>query len=70
VSRVVDERQDWFQENTTRLLEHIEMRNDAQYELTKKTTTENRGKLQSCRRALKIKKWKATCKWQSKLADK
>jgi hypothetical protein len=41
-SRNIDGRQEWFQENKTSLLKHIEERNDAQYELSKKTTKENR----------------------------
>jgi hypothetical protein len=37
-SRSIDERQDWFQENQTSLLKHIEERNDTHCEVTKKTT--------------------------------
>jgi hypothetical protein len=68
--RSIDERQDWFQENQTSLLKHIEERNDAQYELTKKTTNENHEKLQSRRKALKREKRKAKRKRQIKLARK
>jgi hypothetical protein len=40
-------------------LKHIKERNDAQYELTKKTTKENREKTQDRRKALKREKRKA-----------
>jgi hypothetical protein len=55
-TRNIDERQYWFQENKTALLKNTEERNDAQCELTKKTTTENREKLQGRREALKKEK--------------
>jgi hypothetical protein len=69
-SRNIDERQDWFQENKTSLLKNVKERNDAQYELTKKTTKENREKLQGRRKALKKEKEKRKAKrrWQNKLA--
>jgi hypothetical protein len=66
--RNIDEIQDWFQENKTSLLKHIEERNDAQYELTKKTTKENREKLQGRRKSPKREKIKTKMRWQNKLA--
>jgi hypothetical protein len=44
--RIIDEIQEWFQEKQTSLLKHIEERNDAQYELTKKTT---KGDCKNCK---------------------
>jgi hypothetical protein len=67
-SRDIDERKDWFQANKTSLLKHIKHRNDAQYELTKKTTNDNREKLQGRSNALKRQKIKTKMRWQNKLA--
>jgi hypothetical protein len=58
-SRNIDERQEWFHENKTSSWKHIEEINDAQYELTKKTTKENRENSQGRRKALKKEKRKA-----------
>jgi hypothetical protein len=66
--RNIDEIQDWFQENKTSLLKHTKERNNAQYELTKKTTKENREELRGRRKALKKEKRKAKRRWQNKLA--
>jgi hypothetical protein len=57
--RNIDERRDWFQENKTSVLKQIEERNDAQYELTKKTPKENLEKLQGGGKAPKKEKRQA-----------
>jgi hypothetical protein len=67
-SRNIDERQDWFQENKTSLLKHIEERNDAQYELTKKTTKENKKTARQKESPEEREKIKAKVICQNKLA--
>jgi hypothetical protein len=49
-------------------LKYTEERNDAQHELTKKTTKENLENLQGRTKALKKEKRKTKMRWQNKLA--